>query len=447
MTSLNTSSYIATSSLSATQVQLSVASANIANADTDGYTAKSASVTSQATLGYGSGVSVTGISSSVSKYLLEDLMSATTETAGATVTANYLGSLQQSFGTTTGNDGDGSSLANTIADFESSLTELAATPESSSLASATVSALEDVTYQLNGMSAEVQKQIDQADEEIADGVDAANEAITTIAALNEQIEAASARGESTAGLEDQLNVAIVSLSEQMEIATFKGENGSVKVYTSGGQVLVDNSAHLLSAEAGADGKTAVSVNGADITADLESGKLGALIELRDETLPAYQDMLDELATTFIDELNAVSPDLLTGSGAADIAVSESVRSDPGQMLGSALPSEVAYDMLDVLQSGANFDSAGNLSGGDMTFTDYANDVLSDLVGKTNSAQTSLETAEGELTIVSDTISSMYGVNVDEELARLSELEQLYSVASTLLSVVQQMFDDLLAAVQ
>ncbi|MES0885266.1 flagellar hook-associated protein FlgK [Roseibium sp. SCP14] len=447
MTSLNTSSYIATSSLSATQVQLSVASANIANADTDGYTAKSASVTSQSTLGYGSGVSVTGISSSVSKYLLEDLMNATTETAGATVTADYLGSLQQSFGTTTGSDGDGSSLANTIAAFESSLTELAATPESASLASATVSALEDVTYQLNGMSAEVQQQIDRADEEIADGVDAANEAITTIAVLNEQIEAASARGDSTADLEDQLNVAIVSLSEQMEIATFKGGDGTVKVYTSSGQVLVDNSVHLLSAETGADGKTIVSVNGADITADLESGRLGALIELRDETLPAYQDMLDELATTFIDELNAVSPDLLTGSGAADIAVSESVRSDPGQMLGSTLPSEVAYNMLDVLQSDASFDAAGNLSGGDMTFTDYANDILSDLVGKTNSAQTSLETAEGELTIVSDTISSMYGVNVDEELARLSELEQLYSVASTLLSVVQQMFDDLLAAVQ
>ena len=233
----------------------------------------------------------------------------------------------------------------------------------------------------------------------------------------------------------------------MEIATFRSDDGTVKVYTDSGQVLVDSSAHLLTTGTDSDGNTTISVNGADITEDLDNGTLGSLIELRDETLPAYQDALDEFASTFIDEMNAVSTGLLTGTGAADIAVSDAVTSDPGSMLGDTLPTEVAYDMLDVLQSDVSFDTAGELSGGDMTFTDYANDILANLVTKTNSAQTQLEIAESELTTVSDTISSMYGVNVDEELTRLSELEQLYSVASTLLSVVQEMFDDLLAAVQ
>jgi len=447
MTSLNTASYIAASALTATQVQVSVTSANIANADTEGYTAKSATASSQTTLGYGAGVSVSNISSSVSKYLLEDLLGATTETAGATVTADYLNSLQQSFGTTTGDDGDGSSLANTIAAFESALTTLAETPESESLASAAVSALEDVAYQLNSLSSDISKQIDQADEEIGDAVTAVNEAIAAIDALNEQIETAAARGDSTADLEDELNAALVSLSEQMEIATFKAEDGTVKVYTGDGQILVGETAHLLSTDTGADGLTTISVNGTDITGDLDTGRLGALIELRDETLPACQEMLDEFATTFIDSLNAVSPDLLTGTGAADIAVSDAVQADPGSMLGDTLPSEVAYAMLDALQSDASFDAAGGLSGGEMTFADYANDMLGDVVSRTNTAETRLELAENELTTVSDTISSMYGVNVDEELVRLSELEQLYSVASTLLSVVQEMFEDLMAAVQ
>ncbi|MCV0424226.1 MAG: flagellar hook-associated protein FlgK [Roseibium sp.] len=447
MTSLNTASYIAASSLNATQVQLSVASANIANADTDGYTAKSATVTSQATLGYGAGVSVSGISSSVSKYLLEDLLSATTNTASATVTADYLNTLQLSFGATSGNDGDGGSLANTIAAFESALAELAETPESESLASAAVSSLEDVTNQLNSLSSGIQEQIDQANEEIADAVTATNELIETVDALNEQIEAAIARGDSTADLEDELNIALVSLSEQMEISTFKGDDGTVKVYTDSGKVLVDSSAHLLATGTDANGNTTISVDGTYITEVLDGGKLGALIELRDETLPAYQEALDEFTATFIEGLNSVSTGLLTGTGAADITVSDAVKSDPGSMLGETLPTEVAYDMLDILQNDANFDATGELAGGDMTFTDYANDMLANLVTKTNSAQTLLEIAESELTTVSDTISSMYGVNVDEELTRLSELEQLYSVASTLLSVVQDMFDDLLAAVQ
>ncbi|MEO9526848.1 flagellar hook-associated protein FlgK [Roseibium sp.] len=447
MSSLNVASLIASSALTASQVQVSVTSANIANADTEGYTAKSVSVTSQSTLGYGAGVSVSGISSSVSKYLMADLLSATSETAGATVTANYLDSLQQSLGQTTGDDGDGNSLANTIAAFETALTDLAQTPESASLASSAVSALEDLTYQVRQQAAEIQEEIATADAEIVDAVTAANQAIETIDTLNGQIEAAAARGAATADLEDDLNAALVTLSEQVEITTFNGEDGTVKVYTSGGQILVGDTAHLLDADTGSDGLTAITVNGTDITDDLDSGRLGALITLRDETLPETLEMLDELATVFVAGMNSVSPGLLTGTGAADIAVSDAVRETPALMLGDTLPSEVAYDMLDVLQSDADFNAAGGHAGGSMTFTEYAGDLLADVVSKATAAATRLELAETELTTVSDTISSTYGVNIDEELVRLSELEQLYSAASTLLSVVQEMFDDLMAAVQ
>lgn len=446
MTSLNASSFIAASSLRATQVQLSVASANVANADTEGYTAKTASVSSYTTSGYGAGVTVESISSNVSKYLLEDLLTATTSTAGATVTAATLDSLQQAFGSTTGADGDGSSLANSIAAFETALTGLAVTPESASLASAAVTSLQEVTYQLNSLSSEVQDKISQADNGIEDGAEAANEAILAINALNKQISAAASQGNSTADLEDELNVALATLSAQLEISTFKADDGSVKVYTESGQILVGSTTHLLTTGTGASGTT-ISVNGSDVTAELTEGNIGASITLRDETLPAYQDMLDQLAATFIADMNSVSAGLLTGTGASDIAVETTVVADPGLMLGGTQPSDVAFNILDALQTDTTFAPAGNLAGGDMTFTEYANDILSDLVSRTTTAQTRLDLAESELTLVSDTISSIYGVNVDEELTRLAELEQLYSVASTLLSIVQEMFDDLLAAVQ
>lgn len=446
MTSLSTAASIASSAISSSQVQTSVTSANIANADTDGYTAKSATTSATTTSGVGTGVSVTGISSSVSKYLVEDLLEATSSAASATATASYLDSLQQSLGETSDDSGDGSSLANTLSDFETALTTLAETPESESLASAAVSALEEVVSQINSLSSDVQDQIDQADEEIGDAVTAANEAISTIDSLNEQIEAVAARGGSTADLEDELNSALAALSEQMGISYAKADNGTVKVYTDSGQMLVGDTAHLLTTDTSADGTTTVSVDGLDITDDIDTGTIGALLELRDETLPAYQDMLDEFATTFIESVNGVSADTLTGTGASDISVSETVTSDPSELLGDTLPSEVAYALLDVLQGEVTFDDAGGLSGGTMSFTSYANDILADAVTKANSAESALDLAETELSTVSDTISSTYGVNVDEELARLSELEQLYSAASTLLSVVNEMFEELLEAV-
>ena len=48
------------------------------------------------------------------------------------------------------------------------------------------------------------------------------------------------------------------------------------------------------------------MNGVDITSQITSGKIGALITLRDQTLPAAQSQLDELAQQLNSSLNAVS---------------------------------------------------------------------------------------------------------------------------------------------
>ena len=253
MTSLNVARYIASSSLGATQVQVSVTANNIANADTEGYTAKSASASSRIYAGVGGGVSVDGISSSVSKYLLSDLMDATSQAAAATTTAEYLDNLQSSLGSLEDATGDGTSLATTIADFEEALTSLATTPESTSLANNAVSALEDLTSQIRSTADDLQDLVDTADQEIADSVDTANDYLETIDKLNDLIRSEQAAGNSTANLEDQLNTALTGLSGILDIKTFSADDGSTKVYTTSGQILVGSTAHLLSTGTDAEG--------------------------------------------------------------------------------------------------------------------------------------------------------------------------------------------------
>ncbi|WP_319411760.1 flagellar hook-associated protein FlgK [uncultured Cohaesibacter sp.] len=450
MSSLSTARYIASSSLSATQVQVSVTSNNIANADTEGYTTKSASVSSSISAGTGSGVSVDSISSSVSKYLVEDLVEATSEAAYATTTADYLNSLQTSLGTLEDEDGSGTTLVDTLSDFEEAMTELATTPESSILANTAVTALEELTSQIRDTAETVQDLIDNADSEIEDAVESVNNLLESIDSLNEQIRTATASGDSTADLEDQLTTAIVSLSEYLDVVTYDCDDGSTKVYTSSGQMLVGSTAHLLTTDTDAEGQTTISVNGSDITDRLSGSdsKIGALLELRDETLPAYMEDLDELATTLIETLNAVDGldgDILTGTGASDIAVVDSVSDDPTTLLGSGNASTTANNILDALQGDATYDAAGNLASGDRTFSEYATEIISTAVNASNSASDALDVAETALSSAEDAISSAYGVNVDEETARLTELEQLYSLASTILSTLQEMFEDLQSA--
>lgn len=446
MTTLGSSLSIASSSLSATQYQLSLTAGNIANADTEGYTVKSASQSSKSLSGTGAGVSVDTVTSKVSQYLLSDLMGATSDTAYALTNESYLSALSSSLGTLSDESGDGSALANNIAAFEEALTDLAATPESTSLANAAVTALEDTVLQINATASDIADAIEQAESEIQTSVDAANSLIETIQSINETITKTASQGQSTADLEDQLNQALVDLSEYLDIRTFKNDDGSAKVYTASGQILAGTQAHLLTTGVDAEGQTTISVNGSDITAKLDNGTLGALLTLRDETLPAYATTLDDLATGLMDSLNAVQSGLLTGTSALDLSIEDSFLSDPTTLLGTSDLEVTAFALLDAMQGETDFTSASGLITGTMTLADFASEFLSEIVTDTNRAESQLELAQQDLSTSEDTMSSLYGVNVDEETERLAELQQLYALASTLLSVIQDMFDDLRSAV-
>src|SRR3982074_421524 len=113
--SLDIARLIAVSSLMATQVEISVASANIANAGTTGYTEKTANQAAVYNEGTGAGTVITGITSNVDKLLLKSLMQSTSALGSADTSNTYLSQLQALYGSTSGSSGSGTSLANTIA--------------------------------------------------------------------------------------------------------------------------------------------------------------------------------------------------------------------------------------------------------------------------------------------------------------------------------------------
>ncbi len=99
-----------------------------------------------------------------------------------------------------------------------------------------------------------------------------------------------------------------TVSQYMQVSTIDAGNGIINVVTQGGTPLVDASAHLLSfTPAGSmlptsyypggglngvlvDGTTDISAGSAGL-----GGEIGALLTLRDKTLPTYGAQIDELA--------------------------------------------------------------------------------------------------------------------------------------------------------
>jgi flagellar hook-associated protein 1 len=377
--SLSAASSIAFSGLSAAQVQISVASSNIANADTAGYTEKIGNQASSVTAGVGTGVVVTGITSTVDKLLLKSLVGATSDLGSADTINSYVAELAQLYGSTGSSDGStaGTSLANTLASLESALSSLASSPSSASLQSNAVNALDDVATQLRETSSSIQNLRANADQDISSSVDDVNNDIQQIADLNAQIRQDAAAGQSTADLEDQRNTALQDIASQMNVSYYTASNGDLQVYTSSGQALVDSTAHTLSytpaanvtasttySSGSSNGFSAITVNGADITSQITSGKIGALITLRDQTLPAAQSQLDQLAQQLASSINDVSnagtsvppPTSLTGTTAVSSATALSATGTVRLAVTDQSGNLVSYQDLDL----ASYSTVGDL---------------------------------------------------------------------------------------
>lgn len=426
--SLDIARSIAFSGLSATSVQISVTSSNISNADTTGYTRKAANQSSSITNGVGTGVTVTGITSTVDKLLLKSLISATSDLGAADTTNTYLTSLEKLYGSTSSTDDSstGTSLANSIASLESALSSLASTPSSASLQSNVVSALDDVASQLRETSSGIQKLRSDADKEIASSIDDVNTDLQQIADLNAQIKQTAVAGQSTADLEDQRNTALQDLASKMNISYFTASNGDLQIYTTSGQTLVDSTAHTISYTAAANvtasttytagspssGFSAITVNGVDITSQISGGDIGSLITMRDKTLPAAQSQLDQLAQQLASVMNSVS------NSASSVPAATSLTGT------TAVTSSTAFSATGTVRLAVT-DQSGNLvSYGDLDLSSYS--TVGDLVTAINgiSGLSASVDSDGHLSVTATGASN--GVAINEMTSAVGSASEGFS---------------------
>ena len=293
------------------QYNTSVASTNIANADTEGYTAKTATNQAQVVGGLTVGVQTGSLTSSIDARLLENLIQSASDAGYSNQLSGYYDSLEQAFGSISGDN----TLSELITEIETALSTLAIDPTSSSSQYDAVTALSNLASSLSGLSMDIQDMRADADQAIEDTVIRINELLAELDQLNDSITAKTALGENTADLEDARNSALQELSGYMEINYFTDSNNRVNVYSQGGTALVTSNDHPLSYQATTTVSSSsvypthfdsISVGGKDITGEISSGELGALIDLRDENLPLLQEELDMLASSLISSVNEIA---------------------------------------------------------------------------------------------------------------------------------------------
>lgn len=409
--SLRVASSIASSALRTSEVGIAVASSNVANADTDGYTRKTASNITRNTGVNVASVDVTAVSSNVDRYLLKTLVSAQSDLGYTDTRNSYLDQMQSAFGSVSDDDSGGTDIGSMIDALADTLGTLATSPESESAKAATVQDLSDLAETLRNTSSSIQSLRAQADDEIATTVDTINETLSGIDSLNDRIVKGKALGQNVTDLEDQRNTALKSLSKSIDVTYQVDDSGLMRISTASGKSLLDSKVHELSytpaasvsastvySASGSSGFGGIMLNGVDITGSSLGGTLGALVQLRDTDLPAQQAGLDELATTLMDRLNAIqnqgtsypAPQSLTGT--ETVSASDALKVTGGTLrLAVTDSSGTAAEVLDI----------------DLSTKSTLQDVV-DAINTMSSASASIS-ADGKLVIAATATATGNGI--------------------------------------
>ncbi|MBB4371396.1 flagellar hook-associated protein 1 FlgK [Bradyrhizobium sp. cir1] len=480
----------ARASLMASGIQSSTISRNIAGASAAGYSRKIAVLDNLP----GAGVYVAAIQRAASSGLYNNVLIATSSSAKQG--AIYDGLQKIASATVDDTELDQSPTAQLNA-LKKALQQYANAPDNTTLAQAAVTSAKDMATALNQATKTVQSVREGADADMATSVANINQLLAQFDKVNNAIVKGTIAGDDVTDYLDQRDSIVSKLSEEVGVSMSIRTNGDAALYTDSGVVLFDKTARTVSFTAtniyspGTTGNAVyidgVPVTGANSVMPLKSGKLAGLAQLRDKDTVTYQSQLDEIARGLIntfresDQTAAALPDvpgLFTYPGAPALPASATVSVGLAGLISVAASVDPALGgNVNLLRDGAisgnpayKYNTAGNggysarlqqLIGGmdaaqpfDATtqgkpsgsLIDYASSSTSWIENQRKTADSNVTYQKTLLDRSTAALSNVSGVNMDDEMSLMLQVERTYSASSKIISTVDEMLQSLLAAV-
>ncbi len=496
--SLSSTVNIAQASLATNAALTTIVSRNIAGVNDPNYSRKTGNIT---TSPGGAGV-LTSVSRATNDALFANLLSANADAASSQALSDGLNTLEQTVNLTnaassTANATNaGTSPATLLGAFTTALQQYAASPGYTATGQAVITAAKALTGSLNSASATVQSVRAQADQNIASSVADVNSLLAQFKTVNDTIVKGTVSGTDVTDALDTRDKLLSALSQDIGISTVSQPNGGTAIFTDSGATLFQGTARTVSfaptttytagTVGGSVSVDGVPVTGASAVMGLKSGKIAGLTTLRDTTAVSYQNQLDQVASGLItsfaetDQTGGTAPTipgLFTYAGApampsgdpaglaAGLSVSASVDPSQGGTLsrlrdgGIGNPANPAYTantsgaasysthlnaLLSSLQTSRSFDptSGGSATG---TLADYATSSVSWLEAARQGADNTTTDRSAVATQTAASLSSQNGVNLDDQLSKMLDLEHSYQASAELISTIKAMFTALFAA--
>ncbi|TIR26811.1 MAG: flagellar hook-associated protein FlgK [Mesorhizobium sp.] len=482
--SLSSALSIAQSALLATSKQTSVVSRNVADASNPDYTRRIAVVTSTAP-----GARMVEIQRTANDLLFRQNLQALSAWSGQSALYDGMDQLDLSVN---GVD-NASSPSTAIANLQKALQLYATTPSNQNLGTSVVDAAKQVVNSLNSGTKAIQDFRTQADSQLATAVNDLNSLLSQFQDANRAVISGTRSGTDVSDALDQRDALLKKISEYVPVSTFTRGDNDMVITTKDGTTLFETVPRSVTFtpssgySAGTPGNTIYIDNvpvsagtGDNTTAD---GKLAGLLKLRDGVASTMQSQLDEIARGLITAFAETAPSqpnatgLFTWSGAPAIppagtlvdglagSISVNAAFDPSAGGNPALLRDggangVAY----VANTGGGASYAdlligyGNKLDQPMAFdtstgiavssgvSDYAANAIGWFEGVRQQASTNADNKQALAARSAEALSNDTGVNIDQEMSLLLDLEHTYQASAHMMKTVGDMLDSLLAAV-
>lgn len=471
-----------------TGAQSSVVSNNISNASNADYSRRQAMLTTDM-----SGAQVVKIARATEPALQKSYLSSSSADAAQQLLLNAYNSLQSA--TLGGNDNE-IAPATYLSAFQTAMQTYAGSPSSTTAAQSAVNAAQSLATALNNATTSVQTTRADADKQIGSDVDTLNGLLNQFQQANDAVKTASATaGPTSSALSDALDqrdAVLKQISQIVGVTTVTRTNNDMALYTSNGATLFETvprsvtftptnsyTASTTGNNVYIDGVALTAGQGAATTAQ---GSLQASLQVRDDVAPTYQKQLDEIArglVTVFAEQNQSDPTAAAQTGlftwsdgtvptsasvvtgmASSITVNPALIAseggDPnllrdGGINGTDYVVNTSGDsgystQLDTYITSMNtkmdFDSSAG-SDTNASLMDYSSSSIGWLEGQRSAATTAGENTSAALSRSTSAYSNATGVNLDEELTLMMDIEQSYKAGTKILNAVNEMLQSVL----
>jgi flagellar hook-associated protein 1 FlgK len=463
-------------------------SSNIANAMTEGYGTRRLETGSRILGGDGSGVRVLGVIRQEDSVLTGQRRLASADLGADQAAVAFATRLETLIGTP---DKPGS-LSARISDFEATLVSASNAPWNTTNLTGAVRSAESMVETINAISNGIQDERQRADAEIGRSIDQINNALQSLADLNKRILSAQPNSGEIAALFDAQSQLVDEISPLIPLQSRRDTNGTLQIFSSDGNALLGYRAAELefSTSPGMDPYlsledgtlSGLTLDGRPLRLEgsnpaFEGGKLNVLFNIRDTLGPEAQARIDAVARDlaerfdqagFDPSITAGDPGLFTDSGsladplneiglAGRLRVNAAVLPDQGGAVwrlrdgigaateGATGNSSFLNNQIDALSEG-RLTASGGFTPATRSLADLSAETLS-LAGLNRiNAETALSQSTNLHTVLT-TSELAGGVDTDDELQRLLKIEQAYAANARVISVAEQLMDELLRIAQ